>query len=313
MLKKLHKHLRPDNDRENLDDLRSLLKVPQTEKPHDHMPTFQDFIPNFRQQADVLHMPNARFGYNKILVVVDDHTKKMDAEPLKDEDSHVIVKAFEKIYNRGILHQPKMLEFDAGVAFHGEVIDYCESHHIMYRYADTNRHRQQGIVESKNGVFARALFSFLSEKELSNLKEAEELRRNRNKKKVRVKLSTDWYISDHHFRSVINFINEHTKAVVHNTQISDEPIISKDNENLISVGTLVRTTLNYPREIGTGKRLFGDFRATDIRWSREIKPVIWVSLIPGEPPMYRVQGESVMRTRQQLQVMSKPQIDRGFS
>ncbi len=72
MLKKLHKHLRPDNDKENLGDLRSLLKVPQTEK---NMIICQRFR-NFRQQADVLHMPNSRFGYNKILVVVDDHTKK---------------------------------------------------------------------------------------------------------------------------------------------------------------------------------------------------------------------------------------------
>ena len=71
---------------------------------------------------------------------------------------------------------------------------------------------------------------------------------------------------------------------------------------------MVRTSLDYPKEIGTNKRLHGNkFRATDIRWSREIRPIEWVSLYPGQPPLYRVQGEKILRTKQQLQVISLPQ------
>jgi len=74
---------------------------------------------------------------------------------------------------------------------------------------------------------------------------------------------------------------------------------------LLPVGTMVRTQLEAPIDIAAGKRLHGGFRATDIRWTRQIKPIEWVSLLPSEPPLYKVEGEKIMRTRNQLQVMRK--------
>ena len=58
------------------------------------------------QQADLLHITEDR-GYKYILVVVDDHSKKIDAEKLRDKNAVSVAKAFEKIYLRGILQLPK--------------------------------------------------------------------------------------------------------------------------------------------------------------------------------------------------------------
>jgi hypothetical protein len=86
---------------------------------------------------------------------------------------------------------------------------------------------------------------------------------------------------------------------------------SKKNEILLGVGTMVRTLLNHPVEIGTNTRTFGDFRATDIRWSRQIKAITWVVLKPSEPPEYKVGNEKVLYTKQQLQVITPS--NRGFA
>jgi len=309
MIKKLNKDLRPGNNK--FTELQSLMKIPQKETKEE-MPTVQDFKPNFIQQADVLSMPTAKHGYEKILVVVDTSSKKFDAEPLKSEDSNIIVNALKKIYERDILKKPKMFEFDNGTPFHGAVIDFCNDNDIKYRYAMTGRHRQQGIVESKNKVLAHALYSFLNEKELSNLRKEQNKPKNAGKK-VKVKLVTDWYISKQHFRSVINFINANTKARVITEETSETPIMKK-GETLLDVGTKVRVLLDYPIDIGTNKRLIGDFRATDIRWSHKISPIEWVSLYPGQSVMYRIAGEDILRTRKQLQVMENqdPNIHHGF-
>ena len=109
----------------------------------------------------------------------------------------------------------------------------------------------------------------------------------------------------------VDHINNNTKAKVYKTQSSDEPVHSKRDSVLLSVGTKVRTLLNHPVEIGTNKRLFGDFRATDIRWSRNIRDITWVVLKPAQPPEYRVGHDNVLYTAQQLQVI-KPSEHSGF-
>jgi hypothetical protein len=82
--------------------------------------------------------------------------------------------------------------------------------------------------------------------------------------------------------------------------------VSDKNRDLLEIGTKVLVTLDYPIDIVTGKKLYGKFRKSDIRWSRDAKKIIWVVLKPNQPPMYRVDGEEILRTRQQLQVIRRP-------
>ena len=393
MLKKIRQDIGPAPSASviaNRNDLDSLQRVPDKEDKITEMPHFETFLSGFRAQADVLWMPTARHGYNKILVIIDDHTKKCDAEPMVGEDSTTIVQCMKRIFKRGILKQPRMLEFDNGSSFHGDVITFCNQNHIVYRYAMTNRHRQQGLVESKNGTLGRILNAFLNEKELENLKAAEKpnqihapsdsyevekvlkhyppakakdkndaskylfdikwlgydkpednslrqkwsgLKTNAvvhkylqehnlkqlipkqfRDRQIKVKQTTDWYISNEHFRSIIDGINKHTKAIVYDDQPRDDPRVSKRNEELLPVGTQVRVLLDHPVAIASNERLHGHFRHGDIRWSREIKPITWVTLKPDQPPLYRVSGEKVLRTRQQLQVRDAAHDhDAGFA
>ena len=114
-----------------------------------NIPKFQNFVKNNCHQADLLFLPSDR-GYKYLLVVVDICTRLIDAEQIKDKNASSVVKAFKKNYNRDILDIPTNINCDAGTEFHGETKKYFDDFNINVKYADPNRHRQQGIVESAN-------------------------------------------------------------------------------------------------------------------------------------------------------------------
>ena len=286
MYKKILKAIKPSED---VDEIIQLHKKPIPEK-RDEGPTFQDFIPNYTHQADILHLPTAKFGYKYLLVVVDDNTRKFDAYPLKIVSSLAILNGFKYIYkNSENLELPHNIEFDNGTAFHGEVEQYFNDMGIHIRYASTNRHRQQALVETKNQLIGNIIFQLLNVKEL------------KDKKKSIKKSAVDWYKSKKQFESLIDSINNHQTTKPLKTQIKDTPITTTFNKNLLNVGDRVRVLLDYPINISHEKKLIGKFRSADIRWSPDVKKIKWTVLKPGEPPMYRVSGEEVLRTINQLQ------------
>jgi hypothetical protein len=272
--------------RDERKELKELYKKPNSEKGE--MPVFQTYKP-MRQQADVLFLPTAKFGFKYLLVVVDNYTRKFDAQPLKLKDSEAIVKALKKIYNRDIIQKPKMIEFDAGKEFKGATREYLEDEDIKYRYAMTARHRQMALVESKN---------FLIGKVINYMLNVNEIKKN--------KTSKDWYQSDAKFRNLVEKINDSLTYKPPNDNddsLNDNIIVTKNNYKLLEKGTEVRVTLNYPVDVAYGERQSGSFRAGDIRWSRTVHTIEWIVLHPNNPPLYKVSGENVLRTRQQLQVI----------
>ena len=78
------------------------------------MANFQVFKPDYLEQADLLFMPTGAFGHKYILVIVDAHTKKCDAEAIKNKLSSTVMKALIKIYKRGIIKQAKVISVDGG-------------------------------------------------------------------------------------------------------------------------------------------------------------------------------------------------------
>ena len=95
MYKKLVRN-RTDISNADLKTLTQLHKTPIREA-REEMPIFQSFKPGFTHQADLQYLPTAVFGYKFLLVVVDNHTRHFDAEPIKKRDSVQVAKAFEKI------------------------------------------------------------------------------------------------------------------------------------------------------------------------------------------------------------------------
>lgn len=272
-------------------DLKTLTQLHKTpiRETKEEMPIFQNFKPGITHQADLLYLPTAVFGYKYLLVVVDNHTRHFDAEPIKKRDSGQVVKAFEKIYNR--IDLPKRIEVDDGSEFKSQVRIYFEDNNVEMRVAETNRHRQEGLVEARNGVIGKVIMMILNAKELKNKK-----------------TSKDWFKNMSTFRKLIEELNDSIQYKPQTEDVQENIRVSENNKELLPQGTEVRVQLDYPMDLAKEKRMFGKFRAGDIRWSTNIKTIEWNVLQPNQPPMYKVNGESILRTRQELQVVKMPRF-----
>jgi hypothetical protein len=226
---------------------------------------FQVFKEGLIQQADLLYVPNDK-GYKYILVVVDDHSRKMDAEKLKNKDSSAIVKAFEKIYNRNILQIPKdTIELDSGVEFkNSDVRNYFDKHKVRIRFALVGRHRAEALVERKNQILGTLIHQIQAHKELET-----------------GKTNKEWI---KYLPILVKEINNHLPKPIDDA-ISPDPIINDYNKKLLQKGDNVRILLDYPVDIH-GKRVYGNFRSGDIRWSPQIYKITEVLLRPAMPPEY---------------------------
>ena len=84
-----------------------------------------------------------------------------------------------------------------------------------------------------------------------------------------------------------------------NSQLSDNVFIINKNRVILPEVTKVRLSLDYPIDIASNK-----FRASDIKFSKDIHKVKEILLKPGFPPMYLLDNDdNVPRTRQQLQLV----------
>ena len=209
--------------------INELMKQPLKEG-RDDIPKFQNFVKNNCHQADILFLPSDR-GYKYLLVVVDISTRLLDAEQIKDKNASSVVKAFKKIYNRDILVIPTNIDCDAGTEFHGETKKYFEDLNVNIRYADPNRHRQQGIVESANQRIGKIIFMMQSHQELQTKKQC----------KVWVKF----------IRKIITDLNEDSinKNKTQTKEISSVPIITENNKNILNVNDKVRVKLDHPIDV----------------------------------------------------------------
>ena len=303
-IQELYDELRANNavGRTRNDLLANLYKTPHREYKDD-MPHFQTLQPNTIHQADLVFLPHDH-GYKYLLVCIDTFDRKFDAIPLKEKYSDVVMRAFKVIYEEHkILKFPTCMQFDSGSEFKGDVKDYFHSHKVDVRYALTARHRQQGLIERLNQTIGTLLMKRMTAEELLTHKPA-----------------TKW-VSD--VPELIRVLNEHRpqqpkemdeKKSDIKHKIPDkieEPIFTKESHNIIPIGTKVRATLDYPIDVGTGKRVHGVFRSGDIRWNPKEREVEEVILRPNLPPMYLLDGtqdarrhtDQIARTFQQLQII----------
>ena len=137
-------------------------------------PTFDVEFPNAVHQAHLLFLPQDKLPRGKkifkyALTVVDISSRSKAAEPLTSKDSSDVSKAFRKIYRKGPLKWPKILQVDPGREFMGELTKEMENHDVRIRRGNVNVHRNQGIVERFNRSLSERLFSFQYSQEI-NLK-----------------------------------------------------------------------------------------------------------------------------------------------
>lgn len=85
---------------------------------------------------------------------------------------------------------------------------------------------------------------------------------------------------------------------------NDETYCSGDSCILLPADTKVRVQLDAPMDYVSGKRLIGNFRATDIRFSKEPHTISDVVIKPGSPPLYILDDDTTTAyTKNQLQVI----------
>src|SRR6218665_3976860 len=124
-------------------------------------PMFDEDRPNAVHQADLLFLPHDRVGrktYKYALTVVDVASRYKEAEPLTDKSASEVAAALGRIYKRGPLTWPNLLQVAPGREFMGAVNQLLAKHNVQVRRGRVGSHREQGIVERFNRTLAERLF-----------------------------------------------------------------------------------------------------------------------------------------------------------
>ena len=128
--------------------------------PH---PKFDVPTPNEVHQADLLFLPHDRVGrktFRYALTIVDVASRYKEAEPLTNKTATEVADALSRIYKRGPLKWPKLLQVDPGREFMGAVSQLLAEHKTEVRRGRVDVHRDQGIVERWNRTLAERLFGY---------------------------------------------------------------------------------------------------------------------------------------------------------
>ena len=277
--------------KENVTD--QLYKIPKMDKYNDAT-TFVKITENKLQFIDTLYLPNDR-GLQYALVLVDQGSRKLDVEPMKNRSSQDIVNALKKIYARKILLKPLVIVSDDGSEFKKDFKSALDKLHITHKIAKTGRHRSLALVERKNQTLGKIIHRLLNEAELST-----------------GNASSQW---TDFIRLLVDEINN--KVEEKNDKVEDIPLSEQEikfNPNkktdMLSINDKVRVALDNPQDV-KGKRLNGKFRSSDIRYDPKIRIVKEVLMEPLQPIMYLLDGdvgqlliEPVAYTRNQLHKVS---------
>ena len=270
------------------EELFQLYKKPKKDKGR-NIPTMQDIEPKAVCQADLIYLPDDK-DYKYALVVVDVSTGLTDAEPLKERNADTVLTAFKKIRAREPLKNSPtyVLQTDSGSEFKGVFAKYIASLGITLRYGAVGRSRQQAIVEARNKTIGQALFYRMTGQEILTEEE-----------------SKHWI---KRIKEVIKDINKNQKDKKPNRKVLNEPYIP-DNTIILSVGQPVRVMLDKPLDTFHNK-LHGNFRATDIRWSRKIHKISNIIIDNDNPILYQVDNKpSPAYTYNQLQIVDIDKLE----
>ena len=99
---------------------------------------FDVSTPNAVHQADLLFLPHDKLPHGKkvykyALTVVDVASRYKAAEALVSKESEEVSRGFAKIYRRGPLKWPQLLQVDPGREFMGGVTKMANEHNVTIR------------------------------------------------------------------------------------------------------------------------------------------------------------------------------------
>ena len=242
-------------------------------------PKFDVSLPNAVHQADLLFLPHDKLlrgkkVYKYALTVVDVASRYKAAEALTSKDSDEVARGFAKIYNKGPLKWPQLLQVDPGREFMGAVTKAMENNKTAIRRGRPNIHKDQAIVERFNRTLAERLFGYQYAVEII----------------MPSGRSTAWVKRLPDVVSALN--NEVTRLTGKKPSqaIKDKAVSAKPaTPYMRPVGVQERKLpplvnvryLYYPGELERGGR-----RATDPIWSLKVYKIQKVVTRPHEPAVY---------------------------
>lgn len=270
------------NVEERKNELLNNLKLIPLKQTKEEMNRFTVSVPNSIHQADLLYLPNDE-GNDYLLVVVDVATGKTDFEPLKERTAQATRTAIEKIYSRNILNFPTFqIQTDQGSEFGGVFNKLFADKGITHRKGRTARHRQQAMVEARNKIIGKIVFTAQQAKELQTGEP-----------------NTDWIYLLPSLRTDIN------EFYSHQPYVWDAKKSMLGKQDILDIGTKVRVVLERPVDLATDRPLpDARFRATDTRWENKIRTIERLIFQPNQEPMYIVSGiPHTAFPRKQIQVI----------
>ena len=145
---------------------------------------------------------------------------------------------------------------------------------IIVKQALTQRHRQVGIVESRNKKIGKLLYLSMTNDELET--------GIQSKKWVTI------------LPDVVEFLNEKQQLTNKSKAKRNDTIrnISPEATEVFNIGQNVRVKLDRPIDVVTGEPLIGNFRESDIRFSIQIYKITDILLQPNQPVLYRISDHS---------------------
>ena len=238
-------------------------------------------------------LPHGRKVYKYALTVVDVASRYKAAEPLTSKESDEVSKAFQRVYKRGPLKWPQLLQVDPGREFMGNVTKVMQNNKTAIRRGRTEIHRDQAIVERFNRTLAKRLFGYQYAVEM-NMKD--------NKR------STEWV---KRLPSVVAALNNEVTRLTGKKPaeaIKEKSVYSKPatpysrpvgvDEKKLPPQVNVRY-LYQPGELEGGGR-----RATDPIWSLKVYNIEKVVTKPKEPVTYYLfDGPKLGFVREELMVV----------
>ena len=111
--------------------------------------------------GSALSATRLRLAENLLLrsaTVVDVASRYKEVEPLTSKTAAEVADALSRIYRRGPLKWPKLLQVDPGCEFMGGVSQLLAKHSVQVWRGRVDIHRDQGIVERWNWTLAERLF-----------------------------------------------------------------------------------------------------------------------------------------------------------
>ena len=184
---------------------------------------------------------------------------------------------------------PTELITDQGNEFKQVFAKYFKEHNVFVKNALAGRHRQIGLVETKNGILGKILHMMMYSKE-----------------SLTGSLNTEW-VDD--LPDIIQRMNERYS----HQPYTDDELYKKYgdpldvSQNILPLHSRVRLALDEPRSI-TGDKLHGRFRKSDQRWTSEVYHITNFFVNPHQPILYQVDkptkhNERVAWTRQRIQLV----------